>query len=242
VDAGGVDRALAKALNQSAEAEVVSPELLRQIEQRIAQDLRPVHPASTARLFAALMGISGLAVFVSAYLLGTLGLTAMSFLQVGVILAALVGAVVLTADSLIRQMSPGSRHRMSPEWLPTLIIVSLVFVVAVSFQFQRQPEFWKNWWGCFRPGALIGVIVAIPYWFVVRRGAILSPLMAGAAGGLLAGLVSVTVLAIRCPDLNAWHVLFSHVGVAAAGVFAGLVAGYLYDLLRPMFTDTSSGA
>jgi hypothetical protein len=49
----------------------------------------------------------------------------------------------------------------------------------------------------------------------------------GAATGLLAGLVGASVLEIHCPNLDAWHILLSHLGVAALCSMAGLTLGRL---------------
>jgi hypothetical protein len=60
---------------------------------------------------------------------------------------------------------------------------------------------------------------------VLRRGAVLSPGLTGAATGLFAGLVGTSVLEIHCPNLNGWHILVSHLGVAILCALAGLVIG-----------------
>jgi hypothetical protein len=60
---------------------------------------------------------------------------------------------------------------------------------------------------------------------MLRRGAILSPSTTGAATGLLAGLVGTSVLEIHCPNLDARHILVSHLGVAMLCALAGLVIG-----------------
>ncbi len=65
----------------------------------------------------------------------------------------------------------------------------------------------------------------MPFWLVLRRGAVLSPSMTGAATGLLAGLVGTSVLEIHCPNLDAWHILVSHLGVAVLCALAGLIIG-----------------
>ena len=49
--------------------------------------------------------------------------------------------------------------------------------------------------------------------------------MTGAATGMLAGLVGTSVLELHCPNMDAWHVLASHLGVAALGAIAGFTAG-----------------
>jgi len=48
----------------------------------------------------------------------------------------------------------------------------------------------------------------VPFWLMLRRGAILSPRMTGATTGLLAGLVGTSVLEIHCPNLDAWHIFW----------------------------------
>jgi hypothetical protein len=68
-------------------------------------------------------------------------------------------------------------------------------------------------------------VAAVPFWMMLRRGAILSPGMTGAATGLLAGLAGTSVLEIHCPNLDAWHILVSHLGVAMLCGLAGLVLG-----------------
>jgi RNA polymerase sigma-70 factor (ECF subfamily) len=116
----------------------------------------------------------------------------------------------------------------SPRLLPVGITISLIVAIAVLFQFQHERDFWGNAWACIRAGTPIGVLAAVPFWLVLRRGAILSPSITGAATGLLAGLVGASVLEIHCPNLGAWHILVSHLGVAIlcalAGLFASLTA------------------
>jgi hypothetical protein len=76
-----------------------------------------------------------------------------------------------------------------------------------------------------RAGAPIGLLATVPFWLMLRRGAILSPSTTGAATGLLAGLVGTSVLEIHCPNLDAWHILVSHLGVAMLCALAGLAIG-----------------
>jgi hypothetical protein len=101
----------------------------------------------------------------------------------------------------------------------------LTIAIAVLFQFQHEQDFWGNAWPCIRAGTPIGVLAAVPFWLMLRRGAILSPTMSGAATGLFAGLVGTSVLEIHCPNLDAWHILVSHLGVAMLCALAGLVVG-----------------
>jgi hypothetical protein len=159
------------------------------------------------------------------YRMGAFAIAAMTALQTTAILSALVIGTGLLAYSLVHQMVPGSQHEIAPRLLPVGITISLMIAIAVFFQFQHERNFWGNAWACIRAGTPIGVLAAVPFWLVLRRGAILSPTATGAATGLLAGLVGTSVLEIHCPNLDAWHILVSHLGVAILCALAGLVIG-----------------
>jgi hypothetical protein len=116
-------------------------------------------------------------------------------------------------------------------------MILLMVSVAVLFPFQQERSFWFRAWVCIRGGTPVAAFAAVPSWLVLRRGAILSPIVTGAATGLLAGLAGTTALEIHCPNLDAWHILASHLGVAALGAVVGLVVGWSVEnrklILRP---------
>ena len=99
--------------------------------------------------------------------------------------------------------------------------------MASFFTVEDEDNFWAQGWVCLRSGALFGFLAAIPFWFLLRRGAILSPRLSGAATGLLAGLVGTTALEIHCPILDLAHILTWHLGVAILGAVAGFFVGVL---------------
>jgi hypothetical protein len=203
-----------------------SPEALRQIERGLVADLRPVHPIAPKRyFFAFIVAIFVCVVAAGVYRIGSFAFAVMSPIQAGVILGALAISTVLLAYSLVNQMVPGSRHRIPPGLLPLGITILLAIAIAVLFQFQPERHFWTNDWACIRAGTPLAALAALPLWLVLRRGAILSPRMTGAATGLLAGLVGTTALEIHCPNLEASHILVSHLGVAVLGTMAGLFFG-----------------
>jgi hypothetical protein len=203
-----------------------SAAILRQIESGIKADLRPVRPiAAKQYLFATLAAIFLVVVALGVYRIGAFALAVMSPLQAGVILGALAICAALLADSLVNQMAPSSLHRIPPAVVPLAVTLSLGIAMAVLFQFQHERNFWGNSWGCIRVGAPLGALAALPLWFVLRRGAVLSPSITGLATGLFAGLAGTTVLEIHCPILDAWHILLSHLGVALIGAMAGLLVG-----------------
>jgi hypothetical protein len=219
-------QALVSVLNRPVAEDPVSPATLRHIADGIATNLRPVRPVAPARyFFGAFVGIFACIVAFGVYCMGAFAIAVMTPLQAATILTALAISTGLLAYSLVHQMVPGSRHRVPPRLLPITIAISLTITITVLFQFEHEQDFWGNAWACIRAGTPIGVLAAVPFWLMLRRGAILSPTMSGAATGLLAGLVGTSVLEIHCPNLDAWHILVSHLGVAMLCALGGLVIG-----------------
>jgi hypothetical protein len=217
---------LVRALNMSVPVDAPSPATLRQIAEGLATNLRPVRPVAPGRyFFGAFVGFFVSIVALGVYRMGAFAIAVMTPLQTAAILSALAISTGLLAYSLVHQMVPGSRHRIPPRLLPVGITLSLTIVIAVLFQFQHERNFWGNAWACIRAGTSIGALAAVPFWLMLRRGAILSPIMSGAATGLLAGLVGTSVLEIHCPNLDALHILVSHLGVAMLCALAGLLIG-----------------
>jgi hypothetical protein len=203
-----------------------SPATLRLIESRLIAELRPVRPiAAKPWLVAMVVAIFVFVVALGVYRLGAFALAIMSPLQTIVILGALAISASLLAYSLVNQMAPGSLHRISPGVLPFAIAVSLAIAIMLLFPFQHQRDFWTKSWKCIRAGTPIGALAAIPLWFVLRRGTVLSPRTTGLASGLFAGLVGTAALEIHCPILNASHILLAHLGVAVIGAIMGLIFG-----------------
>ena len=202
------------------------------IEREIAANLRPVHPIASRRLiFVSLVTIFGCVIAAGVYRMGAFALAAMTSMQAAGILGALAICTGLLALSLVQQMSPGSLYWISPRLLPVGILSALAISIAVLFQFQPEQNFWVRAWVCFRTGTPLGVIAATLFWLILRRAAVLSPPMTGAAAGLLSGLVGAACLQIHCPNLDASHILVGHLGVAVLGAGAGLIIGLVTEIL-----------
>ena len=202
---------------------------LQQIESRLLSDLRPVHRTRKEYLLTALalVFLCGVAFGVSR--IGAFALAVMSPLQAGVMLAAVWGGAALTAHSLVSQIMPGSLHWIRPQILPLAVILSLALATVVLFQFQHERNFWAASWWCIRAGTKYGALAAVPLWLVSRRGAVLSPITTSLAVGLFAGLVGTAVLEIHCPILDAWHILFAHLGVPIFFTALAIAAGLVLD-------------
>jgi hypothetical protein len=74
---------------------------------------------------------------------------------------------------------------------------------------------------CLTIGLIYAALSALLCWLVLRRGAMLSNVAAGAIGGGLAGFVGIVGLEILCPSPNLAHILLWHLSVAALGVMSG---------------------
>lgn len=208
-----------------------SPTTVRQIAERMAADLTPVRPIAPARnLVAAFVAIFVSIVALAVCRLGAPALAVMTPLQSAAMLGALGASTVLLAHSLANQMVPGSRHTIPPRLLPVGIMAVLAIASAVLFQFQHETDFWRRTWWCIRTGTPIGALAVFPFWLMLRRGAILSPRMTGAATGLFAGLAGTSVLTIHCRNLDAWHILVAHLGVAILCALAGLATAAVAEI------------
>ncbi len=224
-------RQLIGALEASDGAEGPSPVLLHQVERSLTKDLRLVRPLAPQRYFlAAFAAIYVLIVAFGVYRMGAFAISVMSTLQAVAVLCALAVSAGVLMYSLVQQMVPGSRHRISPRYVPAAVMISLLSVMAGVFQFQHEQNFWRQGWSCLRAGVPLGLFAALPFWLLLRRGAILAPRIAGAAAGLLAGLVGTSALEIHCPILDAWHILTWHLGVALLGAVVGFAAGFVGEM------------
>ena len=232
-------RELVRALNPSVDDDAPTPVILRQVEETLNTELRPVRPLAPARhFFAAFAAIFVLILAAGVYRLGAFAITVMSPVQTIAILGALAASAGLLAYSLVNQMAPGSRHRIPPGLLPVAVVGLLAIVMVGLFQFQHEGDFWGSGWVCLRAGTPLALLAAMPFWLLLRQGAILSQRVTGAAAGLLAGLVGTTALEIHCPILDASHILTWHLSVAILGAVVGLAAGFASEAAERYLRST----
>jgi hypothetical protein len=207
--------------------EKVPAELLARIEDRLVRDLRPVKPLWPRGCFAAAFGASFAAVvWTGVYGLGANGLKAMSTEQVVAVLSVAAVSVAALSDSLARQMAPGDRHWMRPQFVPVAVITLILAVLAGWSEFKREPEFWVRGLICARAGVSVALLAALPLWLLLRRGVVLSGCTTGAAVGLLAGLAGTIVLELHCAIPYAAHILTWHAGIGVFGALIGAGIGF----------------
>ena len=206
---------------------------IEHLQKMIVEDLRPVRP-----LFPSWVFFLGFAlIFVGLSYLGVLylGPSGWSVLMPGqriAVFSTLAASAALLAFSLVRQMVPGQRSLFRPGLLPVVLFVLLCLVVAGVFQVRTDPHFLRTGEACLKAGVPYAIPAALAFWLILRRGSILSSRAVGAITGMLAGLVSTTVLEVHCPDLNVWHILVWHVGIALLGMVTGLLVGMAGQAIR----------
>lgn len=216
----------------SADAQIDSSEIDR-LQKMIVSDLRPVRPLlpSWAFFLAFALIFAGLSYLGVSYL-GAYGWFVLMPGQKIAVFATLAASAALLAFSLVRQMVPGQRSLLLAGLLPVSLFVLLCLVVASVFQVRADPHFLRAGEACLRAGVPYAIPAAFVFWLILRRGAILSPRVVGAMAGMLAGLVSTTVLEVHCPNLDVWHILVWHVGIALLGMITGLLIAIAGQAIR----------
>jgi hypothetical protein len=126
-------------------------------------------------------------------------------------------------------MVPGSVIRLSPYALLVAGLGAIIALCAILFRPHSETAFVPTGLVCLRIGLECAVPAALLLWVVLRRGAVLSPVAAGATAGSLAGLAGLIVLEIFCPNLNRNHILVWHVGAVLTSVLGGTAVGAVAD-------------
>ncbi len=223
-------RRLVKALDKGHTSLEAHEGRLKQIQAAIKQDLRPVRPLASSGVFLlAFMLITLAVVAFGTLLLGVNGWNALSSIQRMTIFTALTADAILLAVSVVRQMAPGGRHSISPRLLPIGILALLILVTGVIFHIRHESAFVPDGLACLRTGLTYSIQAALLFWFLLSRGAVLYPKLTGAAAGGLAGLIGVSVLEVRCPNLDLDHILVWHLGVILLCAIGGLSLGALVE-------------
>ena len=219
-------RSLARLFEDAGEDPVPSESQLKRIQAGIVEHLEPVRPLPPLRVFLSACAIIFILVVAAGALrLGTNGWAALNIGQRVTVFASLAASAILLAASMIRQMVPGSRHTVPPAALPGGILLALVLVIATAFRSRGELAFVANGLVCIKNGLTYSVPAALLFWLLLRRGAILSHKLIGAAAGGLAGLTGLSVLEVNCPNLNIFHVLVWHWGVVLISSLAGALIG-----------------
>lgn len=230
-------RRLFRSLAGSATDRQPSAQVQSQIERAVIGSLEPVEPLAPARKFT--FDLLAVFVLIAAAVAAIVGVRApwrMTGLQFAALTSALLVGAALLAVSLSRQVSPGARYRIPPKALVLSVAIAFLCLSLLLLPWRMTNRFWS--WGlmCFSFGSVLAAVATIPLWMLVRRGAILSPALTGATTGLLAGLLSATVVHLGCANTTAPHVALWH---AAVPIFSALVGFWLGNHSRRHPADGS---
>lgn len=188
---------------------------LRQIEAAVMADLKPVRPLAPEWTYiAAFAGLFAAVCVAGCYLLRADGWLALNGLQRPLVFVPLGVSAGLLVFSLVRQMTPAASYTYVTAAVAAGVFGLLLALMTVLFRPIQQTEFLHDALVCFRAGMTFAIPTAILFWWLLRRGAALSPSLTGAAAGGLAGLAGLAVLEIHCPNLNVYHIVVSHISVA----------------------------
>jgi hypothetical protein len=217
-------------MGQPAQSAPPSSEQLKRIKNAITADLKPVRPLSSASVLrSAFLLILLIVATIGGMALGTAGWHALSELQRVAVFGALIAAAVVLSFSAEWQMVPGSAFRLSPYALVVAAFCVIATICAVLFQRHQETTFVATGLVCLRIGLECALPAALVLWLVLRRGAILNPMLTGITAGALSGLSGLIVLEIFCPNLNRNHVLVWHVGAFLASLLGGMIVGRLAE-------------
>src|SRR5258707_2197229 len=215
-------RRLAGVFEESWPASLPSEIRMKRIEAIMLHDLAPVLPLAPERVFLTALALVCLAIVgVGSMLLGTNGWRVLGLAQRFVVFVPLAICAGMLAWSLVRLMVPGSEYPVSPARLPIIVFSLLAFMFASLFHWHEESAFVLTGLGCLRTGLVCAIPAAALFWLFLRRGAILSPGLTGATASGLAGLVSLMVLEVQCPNLNASHILIWHLGITLLAMKGG---------------------
>ena len=234
-------RLLVSAFDTAHNGLVPSAGRLKQIQTAMIEGLRPVRPLASSRVFLlAFMLISVAVVAIGSSLLGMNGWDALGSIQRITVFTALTASAILLAISVVRQMTPGGKHSISPTLLPIGILTLLILVIAAVFQVRHESAFVPDGLACLRSGLTYSIPAALLFWVLLSRGAVLYPKLMGAAAGGFAGLIGLSVLEVECSNLNVYHILVWHWGVILLCSVGGLSLGAAVEYIRRRGSHRSS--
>lgn len=226
-------QALVDALKQPLPVASVPPESVIAVEGRVLANLKPVHVLPARKLFFfAFLLIFLVLLAVGVGRLGAYAWADMNWARRIMICTSLAASAALLAYSMVQQMFPGSRCRISARLLPVGIFVCLMLVLASLFEVGHSGGFVRDGMPCFEAGIPYAIPAAILFWLILRRGTVLSERTTGAICGALAGLIGVSVLEIHCSNFDLRHILVWHLGVGVSGALAGLFVGWIGEMFR----------
>jgi hypothetical protein len=222
------DAEIDAALDRVARAQQPPPaELLRRIADSMEPGVRLVRPLpSTWILVCGLLVVGAAVALLGASRAAFAGFLALSPLSRVAIFATLTLLACLAATGTVAEWIPGSRRRLSASSLVAVASALLVGVFALVFHDYHTDQFVAAGLNCLLTGLTYAVAAGLLGVWWLRRGWAASPVSAGLAAGVVAGLAGATLLELQCTNFQALHVLVWHTLVVPASGIAGAIIGW----------------
>jgi hypothetical protein len=205
---------------------------LDEIKAKLLADLTPVTPlASQSVVLSTLLIIAAAVLVTGSLLFGLRGWHAFRLETSLWLLLPVCAGTFMIAAGIARQMVPCA----SVPW-PAIVWSSLAFMFLTAatwmgFDGFSEPRFFATGLKCFLLASLHGIAAGLFLWLVVRRGAMLSPVLNGAMTGALAGFLSLAECELRCPNANVYHMLVWHLTLVPLATAAGAVIAAVGPLM-----------
>src|SRR5947209_3827710 len=204
----------------------VSTETTAHIRSALVASLGPVKPLPSTRV--TVMWLLGIFIVFALGVIAMMGAAAvelMSATQILGIAAILAAGAALLSVSLAWQMVPGSRQRIPLKLVSAVFGLGFLAAVTLLFPWSGSEPFLASGWACSLRGVGVASAGAALFWFLVRRGAPVSPAAMGGMLGAVAGCLGVTVLQFQCIHQYALHLLVWHGGVVVISAGVGALLG-----------------
>ncbi len=213
------------------EAEISASERLDAIRALSPTSLRPVRPLpsnTTLTLFA----VAGFVAFsaLATIPVGFAGYHRLLLSQKLLYYAVIVLSAALLSASIVKEIIPGSKFRLSPGLSMALGVVSVALVALSLFPRPDFHRFTEVGLPCLELGTVIAAITGFLASLLLRKGFSSSPARMSLTTGFFAGLSGFAVLALHCPVQNMAHILVWHLGAMLVGAAGGALIG----LVRPV--------
>lgn len=204
----------------------VSREAEHRIVRMINTTLTPVSRLpSTPTLLIQVFALFVVSAVVVLRRMKMVGLNAMTRPQlIGTTSFLLIG-LLITSQSLLAQIKPGSLHRISASKTLGFLGIGFASVILMLFPFTASAEFIPRSLRCLGTGLSLAVPASLVLTYVLRRGAPMNLRSAGATAGAIGGWLGLTVLQYSCDLQNAGHLLLGHGGVVLVSALAGFTVG-----------------
>ena len=203
---------------------------VKNIKLHLLTGLKPAPPLPSFRkLFSGLLLLFGSVVLGSIILLDGRGWHALTTPTQFTILAPLIlGACSVTLVVVRSTFAERNDNRNAVACSVVLLVLSIAAVLH-TFEPQCEGQFLNVGVRCLGAGLLHALIATAALLAVIRRGAVLRPVLTSSAIRALAGLVAVAGSEIRCPNPNELHSLTWHLSLPVIGVVGGMIAGFYID-------------